>query len=196
MQKIINDILNKKILSPTKTLRLFSIISFCVLTLMILAIGNVMSLSMKNSKIDEIRRSASDFVEVQIQSHLTSDLFLSDIRPEAFEAFSSNVRTAEVFHIVIFNDNSTVIFSEQKGLIGTPFLPTEEYLAAMQGNIIAVIEELDDDPDHILDPGHEQFMELYVPVRFNGSKNIVGIVEIYYDIDNLNSSISRSKKLV
>ena len=136
-----------------------------------------------------ILRSTADASAFQMD-HFVDPLVLelahrSDLSPEAhvkLDAFVREVIGKRIITLKIWRPDGTVVYSNQKDLIGQKFPMTARFEQALNGEIAA---ELDADPHEANDRMHEgntPILEIYAPVVDPSDNRIVAISE-YYSIE-------------
>lgn len=145
----------------------------------------------RNSEIERARTLVANFVTLQTQNMLRSEYFSAEHAAqniEFFNEFSKRIRTPEVIQIKIWDKNSTVIFSEDRSIIGQSFQDNDDLKEALGGKISVEISE-PDKAENVSETGYREFMEIYVPAFFESSSEPSGVVEVYYSMDNINRNV-------
>lgn len=135
----------------------------------------------------------SNFILTQAKTNLSEEDFKPvdlDVKNKVFSEFFKGVDTSEILRIKVWSVDGTVVFSDDKTLVGQNFPDNEELGEALEGQVISEISE----PlkaENIEEAGYGQLMEIYVPITSNDGK-IIGIIETYASLDLVNSLISQT----
>ena len=192
------DIKEMKTPSRYSLLKTFSIIGICLMLILAAILGTIITSSIKQSKLNEVKLATADFVQRSTQHHLSREIFLSNDyanNSKTFSEFFHELDTREIVRIKVWDTHSRVIYSDEPELIGRSFPSAEGYVEALKGEVAAeIMEPLTD--EHASEKGYLQLMEIYAPVWFDGTGDIAGIVEVYYSLDEMNAAIAKLRKIV
>jgi signal transduction histidine kinase len=133
----------------------------------------------------------SNFILTQAKALLSEKDFQPvdfDDKNKIFSEFFKGVDTTEILRIKVWSVDGTVVFSDDKSIIGKNFPDNEEFQEAMEGDVISEIQE-PVKPENVEETGYGQLMEIYVPITSDDGK-IIGIIETYTSMDLVNSSIN------
>ncbi|HEY0068943.1 MAG TPA: ATP-binding protein, partial [Chloroflexia bacterium] len=90
--------------------------------------------------------------------------------------------------IKIWNRDGTIIYSDDKKIIGMKFPVTDELEEVLGGTPSAQISSLEK-AENTDEKGYGQLLEVYTPLRLPNEGEIVGAVEGYYDMEDLKETI-------
>lgn len=141
--------------------------------------------------IDRSKIFIADFVKLQAKDHLTPENFNGEEAYLLFDNFSKEIKTDEVLRIKVWDNKGTVIYSDNKLIVGKNFADNREYNEAMLGKVEAEVKkpsksENEDEQEY------EELLEIYVPILFSENRPS-GIIEIYYKLDNVNKFIKEAR---
>lgn len=139
----------------------------------------------------------ANFVIGQAHKHLTAEDFAAekfDEKEKVFAEFFNNVDTEDIVRIKVWSKDGTVIYSDNKNIVGQNFNDNEEFQEALRGEVPAEIKE-PVKPENISELGYGQLMEVYVPISFSDNE-IDGVIETYSKLDAVNVSILESNVIV
>lgn len=173
---------------------LISVIVLFIVTAAILsyAVAN----QIRQAYLSEQKRNVAEFVEKQARQHLSKEDFqtknIAATLPK-FAVYQNEIITLQIVRVKIYNTKGIVIYSDQKELIGQNLFADDpnELSEILQGNVVADIAK-PDKAENIYEKQYKQLLEIYTPIKFDDS-NIVGVVEVYYQLDVLNSEIFKSQ---
>ena len=135
----------------------------------------------------------SNFILTQAKTDLSEEDFKPvdlDEKNKIFSESFKGVDTSEILRIKVWSVDGTVVFSDDKSLVGKNFQDNESFQEAIHGDIISEIQE-PVKPENVEETGYGQLMEIYVPITSNDG-NIIGIIETYTSLDRVNSSINET----
>jgi len=151
-------------------------------------------------KQDSLERAVNvnaDFILSQAKVRLQAGDFEPkdfDKRIETFTTFFNGVDTSEILRIKAWSTDGTIVYSNDRTIIGQNFAGNEEFQGAMNGEIESEIK----DPvkaENIKETGYGQLMEIYVPIKSDDG-NIIGIIETYTVLDFVNNSIQETTQMI
>lgn len=164
----------------------------------------VVSFDIKNNYIAREKTIIASFIMAQTNDHLTADDFkITDYRENKnkFNNFLTGVRTQEIENIKIWSSQGVILYSDIEDEIGKTFFDNEGFSEAMKSGNTAV--EIKDKAELIekynnIKEGVSvgQLMEIYIPVVFDGSKKVGGVIEAYVNLDFLNNEITHTKNQI
>lgn len=134
-------------------------------------------------------------VKDEIYDHLRpQDLqppYPSDIEKK-LERFESDLRRfSSFFRVKIYSHEGTILWSDEKNLIGRRF--THDALQkALRGETISEVKS-PRETEHEYERGYRQFMEIYIPVSVEPGGNVVAVVEAYSDVSNLMNEMRKGQ---
>jgi len=138
----------------------------------------------------------SNFIKMTAESSLNIDDFTSENYEQkqiTFLNFFKNIDTSEILRIKVWSVDGTIIYSDNKNIIGKKFLDNPNLKNSLTGKIIAEIKE-PEKPENIEEQGYGQLMEIYVPIIIDNE--ISGIIETYVSLDRVNEYISHTNQIV
>lgn len=124
----------------------------------------------------------ANFIQHEAKDHLTEDIFFSSDSDELYSVFDRFYGQelffySNIMRIKVWNENGTIIYSDNTEIIGQDHNSNENFQKAMSGEIISESGKQDDEDNE----GENTFYELteiYIPIKFDNGK-IVGVIEVY-----------------
>lgn len=184
--------LNKLKIKSIFTINLFLVcllvIAYCVL------IFSTIKSTLKTSLINRGKTEIANFVRIQANIHIPKEIFSeSDIikTQNIFNSFFKEIDTDEILRIKVWNKNAKIIAANDRSIIGKTFSDNTMFQEAIKGKVVAEIKS----PvarDNIKEQGYGQLMEVYVPI-INSEGEVVGIIETYTILDDLNTQIKNTQ---
>lgn len=157
------------------------------------------SLTVKNILIDQASSLVVDFVQTQAKNHISSaDAFtLKDPQntEQVFTKVLEEVKTRDVIRIKVWDKDATIVFSDDKSIVGKKFADNQEFQESIKGEVEVEIKK----PlaaENVAEKGYRQLMEVYVPVTLAGESGVSGVIETYYKLDTLNDEIQKAQTKV
>lgn len=182
-------------------IRLRLIAWFFVIILIILINGIVSSIlisnQLKETAIERTRLVTAYFVITHADVHLTKDDFSAenfDEKEKIFSEFFKGIDTIEVVRIKVWSTDATILYSDDKSIVGKNFPDNEHFQNAVKGTI-DVNTKPSEDLENVAEKGYEQLMELYIPITLD-SDEVVGVIELYTKLDFINRAISKNNAIL
>lgn len=169
----------------------FSLYSIIIIVLLGLVLNLVISYKIENMVIERTKTTTASIVETNAQSHHVLDLIKNNNtnNRESFKDIYDSLKTEEIIRIKIFNTNGTIVYSDEKELIGKTFNDNEDLKKALKGLIeVEINRDLNKKENVYERHNYSSLMEIYVPIR-NDHGQIDGVVELYQVLDNIDHEI-------
>jgi signal transduction histidine kinase len=177
----------------------FTLASFIVMILGILGIGRWVTEQIRLGVIKETAATTALYMDSFISPHLQELGSASTLTPYHFEALASMLSEAnlgrQTVAIKIWSTDRHVLYSDNPALIGRDFPETKDRLTAWQGEVTAEISELEEE-ENVEErlASHSRLLEIYSPVRLNGTSQVIAVTEFYQKIDVLEAEIAAAQK--
>ncbi len=166
-----------------------------VFTLLVLILGSLIGNRLAHNQITNAQNLIVNFVRTQSQLHLNeNDFVLSSNNRSKFSLLLSELTIDNILRIKVWDSEGNILFSDASEIVGKNFKDNGNFITSINGQVVIEIKE-PIHPDNIAEQGHEQLMELYVPIKF-GFGEVSGVVETYYKMDSLNASIKENQKII
>ena len=197
-QKVIGYSFTK--LSLTAKVALTTGISFIILGFLLVRLATAI---ISENFINQAKKSTSDFVQIQVETHLGPSFFEHKIRSEqeindqhqGFLIFYREVQTEDVIKVKMWDDTGTIIhihdnFTDHIDYesINKSYPDNLRFQKAMMGEANVEVKA-PTNPENFGEQGYRQLMEIYIPVYLAGQNTPVGVAEVYYKLDSLNNQI-------
>lgn len=177
------------------------IVVFSVIASLIAVNGIFLSIliqgQIEKAMLDRAKLETADFIIAQAKRHLTQEDFAPvnyGEKEKRFSEFFTKLEAPDIIRIKVWSNDGTIIFSDNKEIIGQKFPENHEFQESIGGEIEAEIAP-PVKPENIAEQGYQQLMEVYVPIRFD-SDEVVGVIETYTKLDFLNQLISNNNALI
>ena len=134
------------------------------------------------------------FISPNIQELATSNSITSEHFETLNDLFSETELGRQTVSIKIWNEEHRVVYSNKASLVGKIFPNSEEQNTAWGGRVMATISTLDDEENTEEHLAYPRLLEIYSPVRQNGSDEIIAVAEFYILVDILEARISATQQ--
>jgi len=174
-----------------------------VLALIGLAIGIGLSRYLAASIKADALAHRTDMAEDDAYQHV-----IRRLSPEDFDRPMTGDRYAEMDRFVreeligertvrikIWNRDGTVMYSDELPLVGRTFPIQDELAEALAGLTAAEVSDLSAE-ENVAERQYGRLLEIYVPLRFDDSPEVVGAYETYSDYAPVAESIANSQRTV
>lgn len=93
----------------------------------------------------------------------------------------------------IWNRNAMVVYSSDPTQIGEQIPRDGDWLDALNGDVVAEIGDIegDTDPDN---PAHHNLLEIYSPIREQGTNEVIAVAEFYFNATDLRHDIRDAER--
>ena len=91
----------------------------------------------------------------------------------------------------IWARNGLIVFGDR---VGEVFAVTEDQQHAWDGMVSAEISRLDDSENINLREQFSKLLEMYIPIRQEGTDKIIAVVEFYQTVDALEKNVARAQR--
>jgi putative nucleotidyltransferase with HDIG domain len=170
----------------------FSITSFVLLAMIGILLGNALTRQFQQQAIDQQKEAISALVPPVVGPFLTDDLLANGAHGDSYhqiETALSYLRGSSLVRVKILNGTGTVIYSDDPSLIGRHSDPTGELQQALAGERLASISPAPPS-ENIAEIGYGDLLIVYTPLQMPGKSAVSGVFEGYYDVTDLEQSIS------
>ena len=93
----------------------------------------------------------------------------------------------------VWDHQGRVLYSSNPDLIGRIFPIDEDLAAAWQGNVAANISNLQGAENVDERQKYSRLLQIYSPVRLNGTNQIIAVAELYHKVDALQADINTAQ---
>ncbi|MEK7558286.1 MAG: hypothetical protein AAB507_00465 [Patescibacteria group bacterium] len=170
---------------------------FVVLALVGVILSYRINSILRQEATENAQNIIADFIGIHSGRHITSPADFSFENPketnQIFSKLFEEVKTSNVIRIKVWAKDGTVIFSDDKSIVGQNFASNKDFQKSIGGEV-AVVIKAPLDPENVTEKGYEQLMEVYVPIELQAGEGPIGVVETYYTLDSLNASILKTQR--
>src|SRR5262245_18006960 len=163
----------------------------CAVYLGVLVTGRI-----KDSIVHRSAAAAAHYMDSFVEGYAQELATRSALSTESREALERLLSPAAMSRpIVAFRiwKGDTVVFSNERQLVGKTFPLTAARERALQGNVVPEFDRPDGDDDEQVQSLNLPILEVYAPVHERGTGRIIAIVETYEIAVGLKSEIFASQ---
>jgi len=175
---------------------LLSVILFIVLGFFL---SSLVAPALTDFILEQQELNAVVFANRTAADHLLSQDFIrpaQGVSRERFERFVSSLQVPGLFRIKIWNPEGVIVYSDKEELIGKKFPLNEGLRSAFDLKARAEIVTFGpDDPRYVYEASFKEALEVYAPVTFGASANVVGVIETYARVGFLRMQINELESL-
>ena len=138
----------------------------------------------------------ANFIQATAESSLINNDFSSENyeqKQRTFLNFFKNIDTSEIVRIKVWGLDGTIIYSDNKDIVGQTFSDNVNFKSSLTGQIIAEIKE-PEKPENVAEIGYGQLMEIYVPITIGNE--VSGIIETYVSLDRVNEHVKNTNQII
>ncbi|MFA5802115.1 MAG: HD domain-containing phosphohydrolase [Thermoleophilia bacterium] len=152
--------------------------------------------------IDIEADSAADQVETVLASNLLASDFTEPLSAERYQQIDDLIRRdivhEHVVRVKLWNPDGKLIYSDAGGgeMVGETPEMSHELKEALDGDMATEISNLEKEENTTEAERFEHLLEVYAPVRLDGSDQIVGAFEAYHHLGVLEPGIADMRRFV
>jgi len=171
----------------------FSITGFVIMVLGTLGIGWWLGEQIKAGVIRESAATSALYMNSFIAPNLQELNNSVSLTPWHITVLSRVLKQAnlgqQIVTFKVWDHQGRILYSSNPDLIGKVFPIDEDLAAAWQGNISANISNLQGAENVDERKKYSQLLQIYCPVRFYGTDQIIAVAELYQKVDALQADI-------
>lgn len=164
------------------------------------ALSKFLSDDIRNKTLDDVAGAVSQVTARQIASHLPSEALDAPLSGQDLQEFDSFVREnilgPRIVRVNVWNRDGTIIYSTEPALRGQSFGVNEGVEGALAGEAEADVEAPEEGVEGAGLEAYDRIVEVYTPIRFDGSSEVAGAFEIYQDYSPIAAHIRDIQKSV
>jgi len=176
----------------------FNVVGLIIMILGTLVISRWVSNRIEISIINESAFTTALYLDSFVTPNLQELDYSVTLTPEHFETLNSLLKDTDlgrqVVAIKVWDKNGEILFSNTPSLIGRVFPGAEDLARAWKGGVVSQISELDEDENFVERNQFERLLEIYIPVRLNGTHKVIAVAEFYQEADVLEAEIAKAQR--
>lgn len=178
----------------------FTLISFCVTFLIVALLAWGLERTLENDILREVAENTAGLATNILDENLTRADLKDSLQGERYEQVDTLIHntllSANIVRIKIWNRNGLLIYSDDQSIVGRRFPLSDEFEEALNGNLTTEISSLEAEENASERGLFEELFEIYVPLQFANSDEVLGVYEVYYDLSKLEPRLRRIRYLV
>jgi HD-GYP domain-containing protein (c-di-GMP phosphodiesterase class II) len=161
------------------------------------ALGWVLDRHIERGILREAAEDTADHAQHLIAPYLQGQDFSAPLSRERYAEldrfFKEKVLSNRVVQVKLWNRQGLLVYSPERELVGRQFPVHGRLRAALRGETVAEISNLQES-EHVAERGRfSQLIEIYSPVISRETGQIVGVYEIYQDASLVQSHLRSSR---
>lgn len=186
-------------------LRLSLAARFTVLGLIIVAItgffmNRTLAAKIQEVMVNDAMNQAVTLSQAVLSSKLTQDQLTSPMEGRDYEKFDEfireNVVTDEIHRVKLWSRDGVVTYSDKRELVGRQFPVTGKLARSLNGEIAGDVVETTQGEHTFEKALGKEVVEIYVPVRLQGSEEVAGSYEVYVGLAPIVAKIAQVQRSV
>jgi two-component system sensor histidine kinase HydH len=191
--------------APFNLLRRFAGVSLGVIAAIAIANGLLLSNYVMVRMLNREAQVSSEFVLNILRADGSIGFLTRQNDPELAKRFAGSIEhfTAmpDVYRINVYSVDRTVLWSNDRELVGRHFERNDELDEALRGELVAdggrITDLVRSKPEHVgLKARSGFFVETYIPVRAAGQPEVLGVFEMYKAPAALTAAIEEGQRQV
>jgi signal transduction histidine kinase len=181
-----------------RNLNLVQRYSLAAFIVMLLAMGFLAWWVGREIEANVIHRVSADsalfvenFVVTPLQDLATQDAISAKNLSRIEQLLVESPLGTDIVAFKIWASNGRIVFGDRRG---ETFPVGEDQAHAWEGKISAEISNLDDSENANLKAQFSRLLEMYIPIRLEGSDKVVAVVEFYQTIDALEKTVATAQR--
>ncbi len=176
----------------------FNVVGLVVMILGTVVIGNWVGEQIKSIVINESAATTALYLNSFIVPNLQELSHSKSLTPEHIEILNKQLTETNlgrrVVTVKVWDPSGLILYSNRPSLIGLSFPGASDLELVLQGKVVTGISNLQDDENFEERLIYTRLLEIYIPVRLNGTHQIIAIAEFYQTVDVLEAEIAAAQK--
>lgn len=176
----------------------FRLAGIVVMILGTVVIGTWVGEKIKTNVINESASTTAlymdSFIAPNLQELATSDSLTTESFSNLSNVLSKTELGRQIVTIKVWGKDNRVLFSSSASLVGRIFPSAEDLETARKGEIVASITNLQEDENIEERRLYSRLLEIYIPIRLNGTNQIIAVAEFYKKVDSLEADIAAAQR--
>ena len=176
----------------------FRLASLFIMILGTVVIGAWVGEQIKINVINESATTTALYMDSFITPNLQGLATSNSLTPENFSNLSNVLSKTDlgrqIVTIKVWGKDNRVLYSNSSSLVGRTFPSAEDLDKARKGEIVAAISTLQEDENVEERRLYKSLLEIYIPIRLNGTDQIIAVAEFYKKVESLESDIAAAQR--
>ena len=151
----------------------------------------------RDTAAEEATQSAESVVHAFVDTHLSEALLADPTGPAADEinaTLESLVASDNLLRIKVWRPDGTVVFSDLPALRGQTFEIEPDLEEALEGEVEREFSDGTASENEFEAGLAPSFLEVYLPIRKDGTGPVIGAYEIYQDASTIEASVAATRQ--
>jgi diguanylate cyclase (GGDEF)-like protein len=179
-------------------LRRFAVLSAILIALLGVTLAYLIGQDVRERALREAERGAALVARLGIRPLLSHQDLAGGLDAEAARRLDDALRAAraqDVSRIKVWSADGTVVYSDERSLVGRSFPLSGDLEEALAGEITSEVSDLEQ-AEEATERQHDRLLEVYVPLRFQPSGPPAGAFEIYLPYEPIERSIAQGTRRI
>ncbi len=176
----------------------FTVVSFTIMVIGMVVIGWWVSQKIRTGVINETAGTTALYMDSFITPNIQELSYADRLTPEHIDNLDRLFQGTDFGrHIVAFkvwDETGRILFSNNPNLIGRVFPNEQEVVEAYKGVVVAQFTNLEDDENVEERINYSRLMQIYSPIRQDGTNQIIAVAEFYQTVESVESDISKAQR--
>ncbi|MHB1343596.1 MAG: HD domain-containing phosphohydrolase [Thermoleophilia bacterium] len=177
----------------------FSLLGLAVTLIVGAAMAFAVAHQLTENEIEQLSRITARRLTTVVQAATAEPDFDAPWSGERLDAMDalllSELRGTGVVRVKIWSLDGTILYSDERKLVGRRFDVTDDLERARSGEVSGELSSLQDPENQMEAEEYGELLEVYVPVRGSDAQ-VVGVFEVYRDAGRLEANISSMERRV
>jgi hypothetical protein len=165
-------------------IRQFAILSLIVIAAITIGLSLIIAHYLRKDLLEREWGLTADYIRAEAYNQLTPGDFATPMTSAAqarFETFyRQTVSMPEIVRVKIYDADMTVVWSDERRLVGQRFTDNRHLHGALGGRTTVNIQTDGGTGENVYESTRFPYLvELYVPIVFPGTSDVSGVVETY-----------------
>lgn len=173
----------------------YSLVALLVLLLAMIILAWWVGREIESNVINRVAADSALFVENFVVLPLQDLVSQDSISPTNLAKIDNLLTESSLGNNVItfkiWAPNGRIVFGDRMGEV---FPVTEDQQHAWDGMVSAEISRLDDSENINLKEQFSRLLEMYIPIRHEGTERVIAVVEFYQTVEELEKNVGNAKR--
>jgi diguanylate cyclase (GGDEF)-like protein len=159
--------------------------------------ADIVAQHVRDTAAEEATQSAESVVHAFVDTHLSAALLADPTGPAADEintTLESLVASDNLLRIKVWRPDGTVVFSDLPALRGQTFEIEHDLEEALDGEVEREFSDGTASENEFELGLAPRFLEVYLPIRKDGTGPVIGAYEIYQDASTIEASVAATRQ--
>ena len=176
----------------------FMLASFVILVAGAIGLGEWLGNEIEMGVLHRTSATTALYVDSFVAPHLQGLSETDALAPEQVGMLSSLFQDTplgqQIFAFKVWGPGGRLLYSTNPSTIGQAFPVNDRLARAWQGEVTSSISDLQDEENVLERLQQNQLLEIYSPVRLQGTGQIIAVAEFYHVVDDLQQEIAAARQ--